>query len=83
MDARVWVSTASTAAQLWAASELARRGDQSTIESAGSDDRIDAAGYLIGVGAWSDRTAEVLKPNVGNPRQLFTAAVNTPEYLTV
>jgi uncharacterized protein (DUF1800 family) len=79
---RVWVSTASTAAQLWAASELAKRGDLSTIESAGPDDRIDAAGYLIGVGAWSDRTAEALKPYVGNPRQLFTAAVNTPEYLT-
>ena len=79
---RVWVSTASTAAQLWAASELAKRGDLSTIESAGPDDRIDAAGYLIGVGSWSDRTAEALTPYVDDPGQLFTAAVNTPEYLT-
>lgn len=79
---RVWVSTASTAAQLWAATELAKRGDLSTIESAGQGDRIDAAGYLIGVGAWSDRTAEALKPYVGEPERLFTAAVNTPEYLT-
>ena len=79
---RVWVSTASTAAQLWAANELAKRGDLSIIESAGVDDRIDAAGYLIGVGAWSDRTIEALKPFAGDPQQLFTAAVNTPEYLT-
>lgn len=79
---RVWVSTASTAAQLWAASELAQRGDLSTIESAGADDRIDAAGYLIGVGAWSDRTVDALKPFTSDPRRLFTAAVNTPEYLT-
>jgi uncharacterized protein (DUF1800 family) len=79
---RVWVSTASTEAQLWAASELARRGDLSTIESAGTNDRIDAAGYLIGVGEWSDRTVNALKPFAGDPVQLFTVAVNTPEYLT-
>lgn len=79
---RVWVSTASTATQLWAANELAARGDLSTIEGAGTNDRIDAAGYLIGVGAWSDRTVNALKPFVDDPPLLFTAAVNTPEYLT-
>jgi uncharacterized protein (DUF1800 family) len=79
---RVWVSTASTAAQLFAANELAKRGDLSRIEGAGTNDRIDAAGYLIGVGAWSDRTVNALKPFVSDPVQLFTAAVNTPEYLT-
>jgi uncharacterized protein (DUF1800 family) len=79
---RVWVSTASTTMQMWAGQELAKRGDLSAIESAGSADRIDAVGYLIGVGAWSDRTVDALKPFVGDPRELFTAAVNTPEYLT-
>lgn len=79
---RVWVSTASTAGQVWAASELAKRGDISTIENAAPTDRVDAAGYLIGVGAWSDRTASALKAFVDSPPQLFTAAVNTPEYLT-
>jgi uncharacterized protein (DUF1800 family) len=79
---RVWVSTASTATQVWAASELAKRGDVSTIESAGSDERIDAVGYMIGVGAWSDRAVAALKPFVDDPPLLFTAAVNTPEYLT-
>jgi uncharacterized protein (DUF1800 family) len=79
---RAWVSTASITSQTWAASELAERGDISTIEDAGKDDRIDAAGYLIGVGTWTDRTAAGLKPFTNDPKKLFTAAVNTPEYLT-
>jgi uncharacterized protein (DUF1800 family) len=77
-----WVSNASIAAQTWAATELTKRGDLSMIESAGLSSQIDAVGYLIGVGAWSDRTVKALKPFVGHPPQLFTAAVNTPEYLT-
>jgi hypothetical protein len=65
-----------------AASQLARTGDLSTIEEAAADDRIDAVGYLIGVGAWSDRTVAALQPLVRKPAQLVAAAVNTPEYLT-
>ena len=79
---RAWVSTASTAAQVWAASQLAARGDLSVVESAGTSDRVDAVGYLLGVGAWSDRSSGALKPYSNDPRKLFTAAVNTPEYLT-
>jgi uncharacterized protein (DUF1800 family) len=79
---RAWVSTASTAAQVWAASQLAARGDLSVVESAGTSDRVDAVGYLLGVGAWSDRSSNALKPYLNNPRKLFTVAVNTPEYLT-
>jgi hypothetical protein len=76
------VSTASTAGQVWAAGELAKRGDISMIENAPAGDRIDAVGYLIGVGGWSDRTASALKSFTQNPQHLFIAAVNTPEYLT-
>ncbi len=79
---RVWLSTASADLRLSAASSLARDGDLSTVESAAADDRIDAVGYLIGVGAWSDRTAAALQPLVRKPAQLLAAAVNTPEYLT-
>jgi uncharacterized protein (DUF1800 family) len=79
---RAWVSTASLASQMWAAGELAKRGDLSTIEDAGVVDRVDAVGYLIGVGAWSDSTATGLKPFVKEPLRLFTVAVNSPEYLT-
>jgi uncharacterized protein (DUF1800 family) len=79
---RVWMSTASADVRMRAASQLARAGDVSSVEDAAADDRIDAVGYLIGVGAWSDRTAKALEPLVRNPVQLVAAAVNTPEYLT-
>jgi uncharacterized protein (DUF1800 family) len=79
---QVWLSTASAGARLHAAIQLAHAGDLSSIESVAAGDRIDAVGYLIGVGAWSDRTVEALKPLLHQPPQLVTTAVNTPEYLT-
>lgn len=79
---QVWLSTASAEARLRAAGRLARAGDLSGVESAGPGDRVDAVGYLIGVGDFSDRTAAALRPLVRNPPQLVAAAVNTPEYLT-
>ncbi len=79
---QVWLSTASAEARLRAASRLANSGDLSIIESAAPGDRLDAAGYLIGVGAWSDRSADALEPLVRRPPQLVAVAVNTPEYLT-
>ncbi|OBK22578.1 hypothetical protein A5634_07320 [Mycobacterium asiaticum] len=78
----VWLSTASARTRMRAAVTLARAGDLSALESAGSGERIDAVGHLIGVGAWTDRTVEALRPLVGKPPQLVAAAVNTPEYLT-
>jgi uncharacterized protein (DUF1800 family) len=78
----VWLSTASAQARLRAASRLAQLGDLSIVDSAAPGDRIDAVGYLIGVGAWSDRTTDALAPLVRNPPQLVAAAVNTAEYLT-
>jgi uncharacterized protein (DUF1800 family) len=78
----VWLSTASAGARLRAATELAHVGDLSPLESAAPGDRVDAVGYLIGVGAWSDRTARALQPLARQPAQLVAAAVNTPEYLT-
>ena len=79
---RVWMSTASADIRMRAASQLARAADLSTVEDAAANDRIDAVGYLIGVGAWSHRTVKALEPLVSRPVQLVSAAVNTPEYLT-
>jgi uncharacterized protein (DUF1800 family) len=79
---QAWLSTASAGARLRAATELAHAGDLSSIESAAAGDRIDAVGYLIGVGAWSDRTVDALEPLLHQPPLLVAAAVNTPEYLT-
>ena len=79
---QAWLSTASAGVRLRAAAELAHAGDISSVDDASPADRIDAVGYLIGVGAWSDRTARALQPLVGRPPRLAAAAVNTPEYLT-
>jgi hypothetical protein len=79
---QVWLSTASAGARLRAASRMADVGDLSVVESAGTGDRLDAVGYLIGIGAWSDRTVRALQPLAGQPPHLVAAAVNTPEYLT-
>jgi uncharacterized protein (DUF1800 family) len=79
---QVWLSTASAEARLRAASRLAHFGDLSSIETVAPADRIDAVGYWLGIGSWSDRSAEALDPLVRKPAQLVAAAVNTPEYLT-
>ena len=62
--------------------ETAHFVDGNVIEQAARGDRIDAAGYLLGIGASTDRTAGALKPIANDPRRLVAAAVNTPEYLT-
>jgi uncharacterized protein (DUF1800 family) len=77
-----WLSTTSTAARVWAADKFTEMGDLSVVENTPLSDRIDATGYLIGIGAWTDRTVAALKPLVSNPRELVAAAVNAPEYLT-
>ena len=79
---RAWLSTSAVNIRLHAAGKMAREGDLSVVTDSPVDDRIDAIGYLVGVGAWSDRTATALKPLRKKPHQLVAAAVNSPEYLT-
>jgi uncharacterized protein (DUF1800 family) len=79
---QAWLSTGSTATRVWAADKFTRLGDLSTIEHAALGDRIDAAGYLLGIGEWTDRSAAALKTLVAYPDELVAAAVNSPEYLT-
>jgi uncharacterized protein (DUF1800 family) len=79
---QAWLSTSSISARAWAADKFTQSGDLSTVEEAAPGDRIDAAGYLIGIGAWTDRTAAALKPLIDDPGRLVAAAVTTPEYLT-
>ncbi|MGB8403361.1 MAG: DUF1800 domain-containing protein [Mycobacterium sp.] len=78
----VWLSSTSVAARVWAADQLVPQGNISIVESAGPNDRVDAAGYLIGIGAWTDRTAAALKELSDDPQRLVAAALNAPEYLT-
>lgn len=78
----VWLSSSSVSARVWAADQMVPLGNISTVEEAAPTDRIDAAGYLIGVGAWSDSTAAALKHVADDPQRLLAAALNAPEYLT-
>ncbi|MCV7011254.1 DUF1800 domain-containing protein [Mycolicibacterium madagascariense] len=77
----LWLSTTSVAARVWAADKLVTTGDLSSIDEAAKGDRINATGYLIGIGKWSDRTVAALDPLADDPRRLVAAALNSPEYL--
>jgi uncharacterized protein (DUF1800 family) len=79
---QAWLTTTSTAARVWAADKFTQMGDLSAVEDRALGERIDATGYLLGIGTWSDRTVAALKPLVGDPPGLVAAAVNSPEYLT-
>ncbi|MFD6159806.1 DUF1800 family protein [Nocardia sp. NPDC060256] len=79
---QAWMSTAAAQTRLTAAAEIAKRADLSGISSAAPGDRVDAVGYQLGIGAWSDRSAAVLATVRDDPVRLATIAVNTPEYLT-
>ncbi len=78
---QAWLSTAAADARMQAAATLTKSADLSSITKTTSSSRLDAVGYLLGVGSWSDRTSAVLTPNVGNPAQLVALALNSPEYL--
>ena len=78
---QAWMSTAAAGARLQVAAQLARTADLSAVTETGASDRIDAVGYHLGVGRWSDRTVAALKPQVANPATLFAIAVNSPEYI--
>jgi uncharacterized protein (DUF1800 family) len=79
---QAWLSTASAGFRLWTAYQLTKVGDLSVVDRAPRSDRVDAAGYLLGIGAWSDRTVAALKPHLDHPEFLVATAVNSPEYLT-
>jgi uncharacterized protein (DUF1800 family) len=78
---RAWLSTASAGTRWEIASLLARVGDLSTVEQAAPADRLDAVGYLLGIGSWSDRSAAALRSLSAKPPELVAAAANTAEYL--
>lgn len=77
----LWLSTTSVAARVWASDKFVSKGNLSVVEQAGRTDRLDATGYLIGIGRWSDRTVAALTPLADDPNRLVAAALNSPEYL--
>ncbi len=61
---------------------MAKTGDTTIIEQAAIKDRVDAVGYLFGIGAWSDTTVQALTEVRDDPKRLAAMALNSPEYLT-
>ena len=69
---QAWLSTAAADARMQAAMMLAGDGDLSSVSQASSAARIDAVGYLLGVGSWSARSVAVLegeRRQPGRPRR--------------
>jgi uncharacterized protein (DUF1800 family) len=75
-----WLGTAATQARLRLAAFLAARADVTNIEQAGSSDRVEAVGRLLVVDAWTPRTQAALASVSGNPHELLTVALSSPEY---
>lgn len=79
---RGWLSTSTVVTRFRIARKMAERGNISLVEEAATTDRIDAAGYLMGIGVWSDRSVAALTPLRDDPVALIVGVANTPEYLT-
>ncbi len=79
---QAWLSTAAADARMQTAMALAGTGDLGPVRAAPTGERLDATGYLLGVGAWSARSTEVLRKAANDPVALVGIALNTPEYLT-
>lgn len=77
-----WLSTAAADLRMTTAQSLTAKANLDSISSAAPAQRVEATGYLLGIGSWSDRTAAVLQGFTADPKRLVTVALNSPEYLT-
>jgi uncharacterized protein (DUF1800 family) len=77
-----WLSTAAADVRFATAAALVKKADLDTISAAAPAARVDAVGYLLGVGAWSGRSRATLQDSVSDPARLVAVALNTSEYLT-
>ena len=77
---RLWLTTAAAQARITFAKWAAGAGDISTVSDAATGSRIDAAGYLLGVDAFSDRTRSALSDAAADPAALVQLALLSPEY---
>ena len=76
----VWMSTAAADLRFRTALLLAARAELPT-PSGSTTAKLEALAHQLGVETWSTRSLDVLKGSIGQPRQLFAVALNTPEYL--
>ncbi len=74
-----WLTTASALARLNLARAIVNVGDISPVTAAPPNARVAATAALLGLPAFTLRTAAALAPLTGNPPQLVAAALASPE----
>jgi uncharacterized protein (DUF1800 family) len=79
---QAWLSTASADVRFAAAAALAKAANLDVIDGTPQAGRVDAVGYLLGIGSWSERSRDTLQNAAADPRRLVAVALNTSEYLT-
>ena len=80
-EGTAWLTTAAAQTRFGFAEWAVTKGDLSQVENSSPSQRIDAVAHLLGVDAFSDRSASALNEVVANPQQLVTLALLAPEYL--
>ncbi|WP_323748058.1 DUF1800 domain-containing protein [Catenulispora rubra] len=79
-EGTAWLTTAAAQTRFLFAEWAVGRGDISVVSTASPSQRIDTVAHLLGVDAFSDRTAAALREVVADPRQLLVLALISPEY---
>jgi uncharacterized protein (DUF1800 family) len=74
-----WLTTASALARLNLARAVVNVGDISPVTAAPPNTRVAATAALLGLPAFTLRTAAALAPLTGNPPQLVATALASPE----
>jgi uncharacterized protein (DUF1800 family) len=76
-----WLTTASAAARLSTARVLAAKADLSTVAKTSSKNRTEAIRRLLGVDAFTARTADAIAAIADRPADAVSLAAVSPEYV--
>lgn len=76
-----WLNLASAQTRISFSDYLIQQGDLTPITSSSGADAVQAVMDLLGIAAFSQRTRAALRDVAGNPKELMSMAVNSPEYL--
>jgi uncharacterized protein (DUF1800 family) len=76
-----WLTTAAAAARLSAARGLAAKADLRTVATTSTRNRTEAIRRLLGVDAFTARTADALAAVADRPADAVALAAVSPEYV--
>ena len=74
-----WLTTAAALTRLKVATALVKSGDLSTVADVAPSQRVAATAEMLGLPAFTARTASALAPLAGTPPQLVATALASPE----